>query len=132
MTTLEIKSKTIPAITVVGERYTDVKLIESAYIVTGAYEPIPALTAVTDTGEPLSTFTVNLEASGYRPLAGHIFLKAYSEGKGVYEQLKELGIVGEVRRTLDAGFAIDGVFEVPLHSDGWLVEQTIEVPGGPR
>jgi hypothetical protein len=61
-----------------------------------------ALAANTEDGEPLSAFSVNLETE---PAEGCIWVKTWSEGVGVLEELERLGIVTRTNRWTDAGYS---------------------------
>jgi len=73
-----------------------------------------ALVVKSEHGEPLCTATVNMIDYDEVPQRGHVFLKLYAENEGVLEALQAAGIVGEPVRYIDAGFATQGVAEVPL------------------
>lgn len=54
--------------------------------------------------EPLITATVNLSEYGMYPEDGNVFIPGYSQFEGLYEGVKELGIVGPAIRTIGIGF----------------------------
>jgi hypothetical protein len=60
-------------------------------------------------GEHLAVATVALEEL---PAEGHVFIKDWSENKGILECLQSAGVVGEVVREIPTGFVV--AQEVPL------------------
>ncbi len=96
----EVKTTVIPSITLAGADWPNVTLIKSAYY---SDPDTLALAANTEEGEPLAAFSVNLH--GDKPAPGCVWLKNWSEGVGVPEELVKLGIVELTGRTATAGYA---------------------------
>lgn len=64
------------------------------------------------TGEQEAKVTVCMVASGEKPRNdNHVFVKDYGENTGMFTALHTAGIISAPLKTLDAGFATDGVFE---------------------
>ena len=51
-----------------------------------------------DLGELISTPTVNLAEYGLHPRLGQVFIKDYSEGEGVADEMERLGLVEKLER----------------------------------
>lgn len=68
-----------------------------ADVLFAVYATNPECTALTllipETGECLAIPTVNLEDFGMVPKENNVFIKAYSEGVGMYEALRDAGVV---------------------------------------
>lgn len=62
-------------------------------------------------GDCPQSLHVNLDAYGLIPEPGHVFIKNYSEGIGITEQLVELGLVEKVRQ----------VYFGPFDANAWEV-----------
>ena len=75
-----------------------------------------AIRLMTVYGQPLATPTVNLQQHGEKPADGNVFIRDYAENEGMYECLKQLGIVGESIREITFGFgkARECPFILPL------------------
>jgi hypothetical protein len=97
----EPKYASIPSITLGGTAWPNVTLIRSAYY---ADPDTIALAANTEDGEPLAAFSVNLH--GNPPAHGAIWVKTWSEGEGVAEQLVALGIIELTGRKAAAGYSL--------------------------
>lgn len=50
-----------------------------------------------------ATATVNLEAYGLAPEPGNVFIKDYSENRGIWEFLVEIGVIGNPIREVPFG-----------------------------
>lgn len=94
-------SITVPSIRLVGEFYRDVTVTRSQYL---SDPDTLALVANTADGEPLAAFSVNIV--GDPPSPGCVWVKTWSEGEGVLEQLERLGVLRRTGRTAKAGFAV--------------------------
>lgn len=68
------------------------------------------------TGERLFIATICLASYDEKPSEGNVFIKDYSENEGVLNALQKAGIVGDVIRSIPAGYVT--VYECKL-----LVEQ---------
>lgn len=96
---------------------------DSARLIFGRYQDgsIAMLLESAGTGERLCTATVCLTAYGEKPRDGNVFIKDYSENEGVLNALQKAGVVGDVIRSVPAGYAtvyeckllVDAVFYQP-------------------
>jgi len=97
----EVKTTVIPSITLVGSVWLNVTLMRSAYY---SDPEVWALAANCDDGEPLAAFSVNL--ANNPPAPGCVWIKTWSEGEGVAEQLGKLGIIELTGRHATAGYSV--------------------------
>lgn len=79
--------------TIGGHTY-EVAWVENTRYMDGS----PALRLWDETGELISTPTVNLAEYGLHPRLGQAFIKDYSEGEGMADELERLGIVEKIER----------------------------------
>ncbi len=66
---------------------------------------------------PVAKATVCLSSEGLKPRDGHVFIKDYAENEGMYEGLKNAGIIGECIEQLSVGHIIRGVYHCPINYD---------------
>lgn len=77
----------------------------TAYIGRGFYhDGSTALMVYTEDGEPICKATVCMSDSGEKPADGNVFIKDWAENEGVMASLQAAGVIGEVIRSVPAGF----------------------------
>jgi hypothetical protein len=91
-------TKTIPALDVWGETYTDVRVQHGHY-----GDGADAIQLFTDEGELLTDVTVNLSGYGLVPAAGAFFVKNYGENIGLFAALFRAGFAVKTGRVVTFG-----------------------------